>query len=33
MNPKLHKSKQFNEITENQNSEYSHITENLQIEG
>ena len=33
LNPKLHKSKELNEITENQNSEYINITENLQIEG
>ena len=33
MNPKLHKSKELNEIIENQNSEYINITENLQIEG
>ena len=33
MNPKLHKPKELNEITENQNSEYINITENLQIEG
>ena len=33
MNPKLHKSKELNEIVENQNSEYINITENLQIEG
>ena len=33
MNPKLHKSKELNEMMENQNSEYINITENLQIEG
>ena len=33
MNLKLHKSKELNEIIENQNSEYINITENLQIEG
>ena len=33
MNPKLHKSKELTEITENRNSEYFNITENLQIEG
>ena len=33
MNPKLHKSKELNEIIENQNSEYINITKNLQIEG
>ena len=33
MNPKLHKSKELNEIIENQNSEYINITEHLQIEG
>ena len=33
MNPRLHKSKQLNEIIENQNSEYTNITKNLQIEG
>ena len=33
MNFKLRKSKDFNEIIENQNSEYINITENLQIEG
>ena len=33
MNPKLHKSKELNEIIENQNSEYINVTENLQIEG
>ena len=31
MNPKLHKSKELNEIIENQNSEYINITKNLQI--
>ena len=33
MNPKLHKSKELNEIIENKNSEYINITKNLQIEG
>ena len=33
MNLKLHKSKELNEIIENQNSEYINITKNLQIEG
>ena len=33
MNPKLHKSKELNEIIENQSSAYINITENLQIEG
>ena len=33
MNPELHKSKELNEIIENQNSEYINITKNLQIEG
>ena len=33
MNPKLHKSKELNEIIENQNSENINITKNLQIEG
>ena len=33
MNLKLHKSKDLNEIIENQNSEYLNITNNLQIEG
>ena len=33
MNPKLHKSKELNEMMENQNSEYINITENLPIEG
>ena len=33
MNPKLPKSKELNEIIENQNSEYVNITENLKIEG
>ena len=33
MNPKLHKSKELNEIIECQNFEYINITENLQIEG
>ena len=33
MNPKLHKSKELNEIIENQNSEYVNITENLKFEG
>ena len=32
MNLKLHKSKELNEIIENQNSEYINITKNLQIE-
>ena len=29
---KLHKSKELNEIIENQNSEYNNITKNLQID-
>ena len=33
MNPKLHKSKELNKRTKNQNSEYINITKNLQIEG
>ena len=33
MNPKLHKSKDLNEIIEKQNSEYVNITKMLQIEG
>ena len=33
INPKLHKSKELNEIIENKNSEYINITKNLQIEG
>ena len=33
MNPKLYKSRELNEIIENQDSEYINITENLQIEG
>ena len=33
MNPKLHESKEFNEIIENQKSEYINITKNLQIGG
>ena len=33
MKQKLHKSKELNEITENQNSEYINITKNLQVEG
>ena len=33
MNPRLHKSKELNKITENQNSEYINITDNLKIEG
>ena len=33
MNPKLHKSKELNEIIENQNSECISITKNLQTEG
>ena len=33
MNPKLHKSKELNEIIGNQNYDYTNITENLQIEG
>ena len=33
MNHKLHKSKDLNEIIENENSEYISITKNLQIEG
>ena len=33
MNPKLHISKELNEIIECQNFEYINITENLQIEG
>ena len=33
MNPKLHKSKELNEIIENQSSAYINITKNLQIEG
>ena len=33
VNPKLHKSKELNEIIENQNSEYINITKNVQIEG
>ena len=33
MNRKLHKSKELNEINENQNSEYINITENLPIKG
>ena len=31
MNPKLHKSKELNEMIKYRNSEYIHITENLQI--
>ena len=33
MNPKLHKSKELNEIIENQNTQNINITKNLQIEG
>ena len=33
MNPKLHKSKELNEIIKYWNFEYIHITENLPIEG
>ena len=33
MNPKLHKSKDLNEIIESQNSEYVNITKKLQTEG
>ena len=33
MNPKLHKSKELNEIIEHQNSEYINIAKNLQTEG
>ena len=33
MNPKLYKSRELNEIIENQDSEYINITENLQVEG
>ena len=32
MNPKLHKSKELNEIIKNQNSEYFNITKDLQTE-
>ena len=31
MNPKLHKSKELNEVIENKISEYINITENLKI--
>ena len=33
MNPKLHKSKELNKITANQNSEYINIYKDLLIEG
>ena len=33
MNPKLHKSKELDEIIEKQQSEYINITNNLQNEG
>ena len=33
VNPKLHKSKELNEIIENQNTQNINITKNLQIEG
>ena len=33
MNPKLHKSKELNEIIENQKSEYINVINNLHIEG